>query len=275
LRPSTAIFDEVHELVGHNRERVHLVISNGLAKRTGSLQFNTSTPGFDLETLAGRLHQHGVRVNNGEVVDPEFLFVWFGCPADKFDLSTHDGLRAAIRAANPAADLFLNVEDVAARYHQIPQNEYARYHLGMWVPAAQAWLPAGAWDACADTKIAIADGADVCLGFDGSHNSDSTAIVVVSCGPIPHIDVVDCWEKDDTDQDWKVPIEAVEQSIRAACRRWRVREVVADPFRWQRSLQILADEGLPVIEYPQTASRLTPATSRMYEMILAQHHTLG
>jgi phage terminase large subunit-like protein len=59
-RPSTALFDEIHEYIGPNRERVHLVISNGCTKRKGSLQLNTTTPGFDLETLAGRLHQLGV-----------------------------------------------------------------------------------------------------------------------------------------------------------------------------------------------------------------------
>ena len=274
-RPSTALFDEIHEYVGPNRERVHLVIANGCAKRVGSLQLNTTTPGFDKDTLAGRLHDHGVRVNAGEVIDDEFLFVWWGCPADRYDLGTPDGLRACIRDANPAADLFLNVEDVAARYHQIAQNEWLRYHAAQWLSGAQAWLPAGAWDACTDTTVTIADHSDVVIGFDGSHNSDSTAIVAVSCGDIPHIAVIDLWEKPEGDQasDWKVPVEAVEQAIRQACRRWKVREVVADPFRWQRSLQILADEGIPIVEYPQTASRLTPATARFYETCLNRQLT--
>ena len=270
-RPSTAIFDEVHEYVGPNRERVHLVIANGCAKRVGSLQLNTTTPGFDLESLAGRMHRHGVRVNAGEVVDDEFLFVWWGCPAERYDLSTPEGLRACIRDANPAADLFLSVEDVASRYHQVPENEWLRYHAAQWVSGAQAWLPTGVWDSCADSSIVIDGGADVVLGFDGSHNSDSTAIVVVSCAPVPHIDVVDCWERPEgATDDWKVPVIDVENAIREACRRWKVREIVADPFRWQRSLQILADDGLPVVEFPQTTSRMTPATQRMYELVLNQ-----
>jgi len=106
LRPTTAIFDEVHEFIGPNRERVHLVISNGLSKRVDSLALKLSTPGCDLETVAGRLHQHGLAVNAGEVVDDEFLFVWFGADPAKFDLTDPDGLRAAIRAASPAADAF-------------------------------------------------------------------------------------------------------------------------------------------------------------------------
>jgi hypothetical protein len=36
-----------------------------------------------------------------------------------------------------------------------------------------------------------------------------------------------------------VPVVAVEDAIRTACSRWRVLEVAADPYRWQRSLEVL------------------------------------
>jgi phage terminase large subunit-like protein len=271
-RPSTFLADEIAEWQGP-KSRVHLVLSNGCSKRRGSLQLNTSTPGFDKETLCGRLHDHGVRVNKGEIVDGEYLFVWWGAEPDKFDLSTPDGLRAAIRGANPAADLFVDVESVAAKFSELPLAEFQRYFLAMWTTAAAAWLPAGAWDACAAPGLVIPDGADVVLAVDGSHNSDSTAVVAVTCTPIPHIEVVDCWEKDDTDPDWKVDILDVEDAIKAACRRWQVREVAFDPFRWQRSMQQLESDGVPVTEYPQTAVRLAPATSGFYQAVLDKQLT--
>jgi phage terminase large subunit-like protein len=266
-RPSTFLADEIHEWIGPNRERVHLVLSNGCTKRVSSLAINVSTPGWDKQTVAGRLHDYGVRVNAGEVVDDEFLFVWWGCPADRFDLSTVEGLHAAIRAANPAADKFVNVADVAARYHQIPEAEWLRYHAGLWVPAAAAWLPAGSWDSCAAPGVTIPDGTDVCLGFDGSVNNDSTAIVAVSCAPVPHIVVVECWERPEgpAGDGWRVPIDDVEQTIRDACRRWRVKEIAADSYRWEASLQRLESEGLPVVRFPQTAAHMAPATARMYQ----------
>ncbi|MCR8526195.1 terminase large subunit, partial [Escherichia coli] len=59
----------------------------------------------------------------------------------------------------------------------------------------------------------------------------------------------------------------VEDAVRAACRRWRVREVVADPYRWQRSLQVLDREGITVVEHPQSAQRMTPATQSLGEAI--------
>jgi phage terminase large subunit-like protein len=141
-RPSTLLADEIAEWQGP-KSRVHLVLANGCSKRQGSLQLNLSTPGFDRESLAGRLHDHGVRVNNGEIDDYEYLFAWWGCEPDKFDLSTPDGLRAAIRGANPAADLFVDVESVAAKFSELPLAEFQRYFLAMWTASAAAWLPAG------------------------------------------------------------------------------------------------------------------------------------
>jgi phage terminase large subunit-like protein len=109
----------------------------------------------------------------------------------------------------------------------------------------------------------IEDGADVVLGFDGSYSGDATAIVVIEIGDVPHLDVVRLWENPGQ----QVPIVDVEDALREACRRWRVQTIVADPFRWARSLQLLADEGLPVEEFAQSPSRMTPATQRFGEAV--------
>jgi phage terminase large subunit-like protein len=268
LRPTAFLADELHEWVG-NKERTHLVIENGCAKRHDSFSLSISTPGWDPETLAGRLHDYGLRVNSGDVDDPRFLFVWYGCPADRYDLDDLDGLRNAIRDANPAADSFLDVEAVAARFHQIPRFEFERYHLAQWTAAAEMWLPPGAWDGCVDASRTIPDGSKVALAFDGSYNNDSTAIVVCSIDEKPHLDVVECWQHDGTG-DWTVPIADVEETLRQACTRWNVREIAADPFRWARSLQLLAAERLSVVEFPQNPSRMTPATQRFYEAVVNQ-----
>ena len=61
-----------------------------------------------------------------------------------------------------------------------------------------------------------------------------------------------------------MPVAEVEQTIRDACRRWQVAEVVADPFRWTRTLQALEAEGLPVVEFPHSPARLTAATRDLF-----------
>jgi phage terminase large subunit-like protein len=87
---------------------------------------------------------------------------------------------------------------------------------------------------------------------------------VASVDQRPHLDLVELWEAAGR----QVPIVDVEAAIRAACRRWRVLEIAADPFRWARSLQLLDGEGLPVLEYPQSPGRMTPATARFYEAVV-------
>jgi phage terminase large subunit-like protein len=42
---------------------------------------------------------------------------------------------------------------------------------------------------------------------------------------------------------------------------------VADPYRWAHSLEVLASDGLPVVEFPQSPQRMTPATARPRDMV--------
>jgi phage terminase large subunit-like protein len=65
-----------------------------------------------------------------------------------------------------------------------------------------------------------------------------------------------------------VPILDVEDIIRNACRRWQVAEIACDPFRWARTYQVLESEGLPIVEFPQSPARMTPATTRFYEAVM-------
>jgi phage terminase large subunit-like protein len=92
-------------------------------------------------------------------------------------------------------------------------------------------------------------------------------------GEFPHLSVVGIWERPPGKQEWTVPILDVEDAIRTACLRWAVREITADPHLWARSLELLASEGLPVTEFPQSAARMGPATQRMQTMILERQMT--
>ena len=164
---------------------------------------------------------------------------------------------------NPAS--WITADGLQEQRTAVHESAFRRFHANQWINAAtEPWLPREAWDACA----AAGPTTDVewVLGFDGSFNGDSTALVACSIEEQPHVRLVALWEHDG-DPDWRVPIGDVEDEIRAACRRDRVREIAADPYRWARSLEILAGERLPVLEFPQTQSRMIPATTRLYEAI--------
>lgn len=257
-RPTTFVGDELHEWDGR-KARVHLVISNSLQKRPDGLELNISTAGSDPDSLLATMYEYGRKVASGEVVDPEFLFVWYEGPAE-VDLNDPDSVRAAVLACNPGADVFWPAENLVKRARQIPAHEFRRYHLNQWVSGAQAFLPPGVWDACAhlerrretaDEPCTVPAGADVVAAFDGSYSGDSTGITVHELGT-RHMDVWAAWERPaDARHDWHVPEEAVEAALRELFRTFKVRELAADMWLYRGMLERLDAEGFPVTEVPQ------------------------
>jgi phage terminase large subunit-like protein len=250
--PSMALVDELHVVTDDTFE----AMSARAGKRDRSLLLAISTPPKAADDgVMRRLVDHA-----REGFDPSFYFTEFtapaGCPVDDED---------AWAVANPALDDFLHRDALRATLPpKMRENAFRRYRLGQWVGVDDAWLPDGAWAACADATVSIPDGAEVVLAFDGSFNGDTTVLTVATVAERPHVDLVELWDAAGA----QVPIVDVEAAIRAACRRWRVLEIAADPFRWARSLQLLDGEGLPVLEYPQSPGRMTPATARFYEAVV-------
>ncbi len=257
--PSLCIVDELH-VVG---APVWEAMSLASGKRDLSLVLAISTPAADSESVMWKLVEHG-RVGD----DPSFYFQEFAAPTG-CDVADED----AWEAANPALDDFLHRDALRATLRTSRESSFRRFRLGQWAGAEDTWLPEGAWEACVDASAVVEDGAEVCVGFDGSYNGDVTALVVASVADRPHVDVVAVWERPEHAHGWEVPIVEVEDAIRQACRRWKVREIACDPFRWGRSMQVLEAEGLPIVEFPQSAARMTPATQRLYEAVTTKAMT--
>jgi phage terminase large subunit-like protein len=266
LNPHLVIFDEVH--AQPNRE-LWDVMGLAMGARPEPLMVGITTAGVrsdatGQDSLCYGLYQYGKRVASGEINDPSFFMAWWE-PADQE--SDHREV-STWREANPGFGDLVAAEDFTSAVRRTPEAEYRTKRCNQWVSHTETWLPYGAWAAC-ERRQPIPDFAEVVLGFDGSFNNDSTALVAVSIEDVPHVEVVACWEKPPhADGTWRVPIEDVEQVIRDACRRYTVQEVLCDPYRWARSIQKLEDEGFPLVEFPQTPSRTVPATQRFYEAVL-------
>jgi phage terminase large subunit-like protein len=256
-RPTFFVADELHEWTG-NKERVHLVLSNGRAKRNDAWELGISTAGWDMTSLLGKLYTHGRRMEAGEEDDPTFLFEWLEASKD-FDLSDPEQLREAIRSCNPGVGHWLNIENITEKYQTIPEHEFRRYFLNQWTSAPERWLPSEAWNACSDAREVPAD-VPIVLGFDGSYSGDSTAIVGCTLEATPHLFVIDAWEKPEGATDWRVDIPDVEQTVRNVCASRDVKRIGCDPHRWQRSIAALEEEGLPVLVWPShSANFMSPA----------------
>jgi phage terminase large subunit-like protein len=262
LNPSLVIFDEVH--AQPNRE-LWDVMSLALGARREPLMIGITTAGviYDTtgeESLCYGMYLHGKDVARGMIEDPTFYFAWWESEKDYKDPN-------AWREANPGFDDIVSAEDFESAVIKTPEPEFRTKRLNQFVGTMNAWLPGNAWNARkSDRKI---DDTPVIMGFDGSYNNDSTAIVIASIEPKPHIQTVAVWERPkNATEEWQVPILEVEDKIREVCKTFTVKKIYCDPYRWARTMQILLSERLPVEEFPQTPERMIKATDSFYKAVM-------
>ena len=265
LNPTLVCFDELH--AQPNRELFD-VMSLAMGARIEPMLVAITTAGVKTDnsgkdSICFSLYEYGKRIALGEVVDPSFFFAWWEANNDGDYRDPNFW-----KEANPGFGDIVAADDFHSAILRTPESEFKTKRLNIWTSTSDTWLPHGTWDAIADEREVL-DGADVVLGFDGSFNGDCTAIVAVTVEEVPHIFPVAVWEKpDEADASWQVPVLEVEDAIRNAATRWQVLEIACDPYRWARTFQILDDEGLPIVTFPQTASRMTPATTRFFESVM-------
>lgn len=270
LSPTFVVFDEVHV---QPDDELWNVMQLGAAARREPMLLGITTAGsrtdnLGRDSLCYRLYQHGRRVAAGEVKDPSFFFAWWepkaGADADHTDPKVW-------AEANPGYGDLNSVDDFRSTLVRTPEAEFRTKRTNVWVVGSQAALPNGAWNRCAEPDRIVDPDVPVILMGDGSWSGDSTGIVAVSVEERPHMWVVGLWEKSDDNVEWRAPIAEVEQTLRDTARTLGVIEVGMDPYRWQRSMQLLADEGLPMVEYPMgSVERMVKAWKLFYDSVLDQ-----
>lgn len=270
LNPSMVIYDELHAAP---TDELYNVMSLAMGARRNPLLVAITTAGVKHDRDGGdsicyRLYQYAEKIAAGEVDDPSFFMAWWG--ADEHDVHTDPEVWAR---ANPGYDDLIDPEDLASVVKRTQENEFRTKRLNQWVSSAVAWLPAGAWDTCKDAGRELLPRAPVVLGFDGSRSGDCTGLVAVTVDKQPHVEVLGLWERPKDTPEWRVPRGAVKDVIRQACRDFNVYEVAWDEFLWLDAAEELEAEGLPIVIFPQTLTRMGPATQRFFELVTTKQIT--
>jgi phage terminase large subunit-like protein len=261
--PSLAVVDELHVVAPD--VWAAMLLAGG--KRKQSLVLSVSTPAGDQTGAMWRLVELGRRG-----VDASLYFREYAAPEDC--AIDDENMWPLANPAMTGRGAFLNAAGIRNSLGKTSEANFRRYRLGQWAQADEAWMPRPMWDACADIEAYIEDGAEVVLGFDGSISGDATALVVCSIATTPHVDVAGLWERpEDASPDWRVSEVVVENTIRQACERWSVKEIVADTYLWRGMLDRLEADGFPVVEFPQSAARMAPATSKLYDAVAEKQLT--
>ena len=257
LNPSLVLFDE---LWNQSTSDLYDQMTLGSGARLEPLIVSITTAGYDLDTVAGRLYQYGKQCAAGEIDDPSFGFWWWEAPAD-----CTIGDESAWRVCNPNLhERLLDIDDMRTAMKQTDEAAFRRWRLNQWVRTQESWLPAGAWEACTSDR-ALDDSLPVFIGLDMALKHDSIAVVIAQ----PQADGVtvtraQIWQP----RDDGVDVAGVEQYLRSLHMRYTVQEIVYDPAYFQRSAEHLADDGLPMVEFPQSSQRMIPACGHAYEMII-------
>lgn len=275
LNPSRVIMDELH---AHKNREIFDVFSLAMGNRgkIGQLVAITTagvkSDSTGQDSICYSLYNYGKRVSTGEIIDPSFFMAWWEAPPEMDHRDPH-----AWEVANPGFGDIVSAEDFESAVRRTPEAEFRTKRLNQWVSSQISWLPNGTWDAVAEPRVVSPD-EEIVLGFDGSFSGDCSVIVgstvPKSEGEVPYVFLVKAWEKDENihDDTWRVNIAEVEEEILNFCREYpKVREVACDPFRWQRSMEVLADQGVPIVEYPSTsARRMVVGCAKFFDYVTEQ-----
>ena len=271
LSPTMVLFDELH--AQPNRELFDVMSLSMAARGNKSTLIAITTAGVrsdntGKDSIAFTLYQYGQRVSRGEEEDPSMFMAWWESDGDYKDPDTW-------ATANPGFDDLNDQADFESAVRRTPEAEFKTKRLNQFVSAQTAWLPDGAWEAC-QTDFTPDPEDDIVLGFDGSFSGDAS-VVVGAVIPKEEDDpvkvfLVKAWEKDLTihDDTWRVDISDVEATILDFCQKHpKVKEIACDPFRWQRTMEVLQDKGLPIVEWPSTSPRrMVPACAKFYDSVV-------
>jgi phage terminase large subunit-like protein len=167
----------------------------------------------------------------------------------------------------------LNAEsDFHSAIKRTPEAEFRIKRCNQWVSSVETWLPAGSWDECAG-EVTLTSEDEIVLGFDGSYNGDASvivgAVVPKNTDDPVRVFMVKAWEKDleHDGPEWRVDIGEVEQTVLDFCQKHNVKEIACDPFRWQRSMEFLENQGLPVVAFPQSPQRMIKACAGFFDLV--------
>lgn len=256
INPHTVLFDEVH--LQKNPDTWSGMQMAGAA-RPDALLLGITTPGYDLTSLAHSLYEQvrsGAPGLYGRIFEAD--------PAADIDDEE------AWRQANPCFDRPGFAEAMRFDRGILPEHEFRRFRLGQWTASDQAWLPYGAWSACAAPGApSPSPGTKIWLGFDGSYSGDSTALVGVT--DELHVFVVGCWENPGR-AGWRVPRDQVIEKVAEAFDVWKVAEMLCDPPYWGAEIAQWATRWRnKVVEFPTySRARMAPACTTFYSAVMEQ-----
>lgn len=260
LNPSMVVIDE---LWAHTDGELYYALTTGQLARQNPLVISITTAGFDRTSICFDLYRRGValRAAGGiEAMRAEgFLFWWY-----EMDAAADYADETKWKQANPSE--WITVAALRREQRRLPESVFRRLHLNQWTETQTAWVKPHEWDALAGRPV-FDPTAPAWMAVDVGVRRDSAAITWAQWhGDDLHVgqEILNPPDEGDT-----FGVADVRGRVAARATSWgQLREVAYDPWQFLESAEILAERGLPMVEFPQNASRMSPASETLYELIV-------
>jgi hypothetical protein len=161
-------------------------------------------------------------------------------PAD-VDITDDAQLRKALEYVYGSAVEWTNIDGIVAEFHDPTKTESdnRRYWLNQPAKRSDRLFDSLQHKPLARPGLRPDNGSAVVLGFDGSENRDSTALIGWALGDVPHRFTVGLWEGPSGVgyEEWHIPRQEVDAAVYRAFRDFDVRLLVCDPAYWQSEIE--------------------------------------
>ena len=278
LNPSFVSLDESHA----QTFELHDVLTSAMGARADSMLWMPTTAGYDLTSVGYSMRQTAAKLLD-RVIESDHVF------AILYELDDGDRWddEAVWQKAAPMLGITPSLEWVRrycldAQHTPALQAEFRTKITNAWLHSAASWLSMSDWDACADPTLQLQDfeRQDCWIGGDLAAVDDLAAVALVFERADVLYGFVTCYlpeaiveERARRVPEYRLWAEAgllkltpgnmidyatIEADVRAACKRFRVRDIAFDQFGSLQIVGNLSNSGLPARIESKNAKSFTP-----------------
>lgn len=292
--PSCNLIDEKW---AHPNNDLSTALTSGTGARDEPLSISVTTVGHELDSALGEDVRSALKdcelelrddgfLTIGRDIEAGFLLWYYGPPFDLDAARAGKGFHYTVdledpetwRRSNPAT--WIRSSELLRQKKRLRLTDFRRFRVNAWTEADDLWLPEGAWASMHTPGLQLVPrdqgGQPLWVGVDMGQKKDTAALVILQpTGETVELDDelvrryrVKCHIIEPPRDGRPIDIAEVRRAIRSLHEHFDVAEVAYDPWRFEESAQTLADEGVNMVEFPQSNERMCPATARLFDAIL-------
>jgi phage terminase large subunit-like protein len=238
-RTTFQVFDETHRMTLPRQRQAHQTMMANLPKRVLSDAWSletTTAPEPGAGSIAEATMDYALSVISGKTKDAA-LFFFHRQASDHHDLTTTDGVRAAVEEASGASKSWSNIDRIVEQWDD-PSADLTfleRVWTNRLVQSSSQAFDVVLWDSLKVEPNPVEPGEMITIGFDGAQFHDSTALVATAIRS-GYQWVAGLWEcpanRAEDAPRWEVPVDEVNRAVKSLFDTYTVWRMYADPPYW-------------------------------------------